>query len=137
MVRYTSLTMHEIEEILANYTIKKISSFKVLSGGSENTNYLINAEDDKYVLTISEQKSAKKAGELAHLLEHLEKHHFETSKIIRNTNNEPVTIWGGKPIMIKKFIDGKILKDLPHHLIELIGRELGKLHKIEISSKTA
>ena len=132
MARYTSLTMHEIEAILANFTIKKISSFKVLSGGSENTNYLINAENDKYVLTISEQKSAKKARELAHLLEHLEKHHFETSKIIRNMSNEAVTIWNGKPIMIKKFIDGKILKDLPHHLIELIGKELGKLHKIEM-----
>ena len=132
MLQYTSLKMHEIEAILAAFPIKKISSFKELSGGSENTNYLINAENGKYVLTISEQKSYKKAIELAHLLEHLEKNHFETSKIIRNTSNEPVSIWDGKPIMIKKFIDGKALKDLPHHLIELIGQEIGKLHKIEI-----
>jgi len=132
MVTSTSLTMHEIEAILANFAINNISSFKVLSGGSENTNYLINAENDKYVLTISEQKSEEKARELAHLLEHLEKHHFETSKIIRNTNKEPITLWKRKPVMVKKFIEGKILKDLPHHLIELIGRELGKLHKIEI-----
>ena len=131
MARYTSLKMNEIEPILANYTINNISSFKVLSGGSENTNYLINAENDKYVLTICEQKSDTKARELAHLLEHLEKHNYETSKIIRNTSNEPITLWKGRPIIIKKFIDGKILKDLPHHLIELIGRELGKLHKIE------
>lgn len=131
MARYTSLKMNVIEPILANYTINNISSFKVLSGGSENTNYLINAENDKYVLTICEQKSDTKARELAHLLEHLEKHNYETSKIIRNTSNEPITLWKGRPIIIKKFIDGKILKDLPHHLIELIGRELGKLHKIE------
>lgn len=132
MAQYTNLTMHEVEALLANFSINNISSFKVLSGGSENTNYLINAENDKYVLTICEQKSLKTARELAHLLEHLEKHHFETSKIIRNTTNEAVSLWKGKPIMIKKFIDGKILKDLPHHLIELIGRDLGKLHKIEI-----
>jgi homoserine kinase type II len=131
MAQYTSLTTHEIEAIFANLSINYISSFKVLSGGSENTNYLINAKNDKYVLTICEQKSDKKARELAHLLEHLEKHDFETSKIIRNTNNEPVTFWKGRPIIIKKFIEGKILKDLPYHLIELIGRELGKLHKIE------
>lgn len=132
MAQYTNLTMHEVEALLANFSINNISSFKVLSGGSENTNYLINAENDKYVLTICEQKSLKTARELAHLLEHLEKHHFETSKIIRNTTNEAVSLWKGKPIMIKKFIDGKILQDLPHHLIELIGRDLGKLHKIEI-----
>lgn len=132
MIQYTSLTMHEVEAILANFSIKNINSFKVLSGGSENTNYVINVENDKYVLTICEQKSDKKARELAHLLEHLEKHHFETSKIIRNKRNEAVIVWRGKPIMVKKFIDGRIIKDLPHHLIELIGRELGKLHKIEV-----
>ncbi len=90
MARYTSLTANEIQAILANISINHISSFKVLSGGSENTNYLINAENDKYVLTICEQKSDTKARELAHLLEHLEKHHYETSKIIRNTSNEPL-----------------------------------------------
>jgi homoserine kinase type II len=131
MTQYTSLTTHEIEAILANLNINNISSFKLLYGGSENTNYLINAKNDKYVLTICEQKSEKKARELAQLLEHLEKYDFETSKIIRNTNNEPVTLWKGRPILLKKFIEGKPLKDLPFHLIELIGRELGKLHKIE------
>jgi len=131
VAQYSSLTRHEIETILASFSIINISSFKVLSGGSENTNYLINAENGKYVLSISEQKTEEKARELAHLLEHLDKHHFETSKIIRTTNNEPFTLWEGKPIMIKSFVEGKILKDIPHHLIELLGRELGKLHKIE------
>ncbi len=131
MAQYTSLSRHEIETISANFSINNIYSFKVLSGGSENTNYLINAENGKYVLTICELKSEKKARELAHLLEHLEKHHFETSKVIRNTNNELLTLWKGKPLMIKKFVEGKTLKYLPQHLIELLGSELGKLHKIE------
>jgi len=131
LAQYTSLTRHEIKTISANFSINNIYSFKVLSGGSENTNYLINAENGKYVLTICELKSEKKARELAHLLEHLEKNHFETSKIILNMNNELLTLWKGKPVMIKKFVEGKVLKYLPHHLIELLGRELGKLHKIE------
>jgi homoserine kinase type II len=131
VAHYTSLTRHEIEAISANYAINNISSFKVLSGGSENTNYLINAENGKYVLTICEQKTEEKARELAHLLEHLENRRFQTSKIIRNTNNEPLTLWKGRPIMIKGFIEGKTLNSLPHHLIELVGKELGKLHKIE------
>ena len=131
MRQYTSLTVLDIEFIFANYGINHISSFEVLSGGSENTNYLIDAKNNKYVLTIFEQKSEQKVRELAYLLEHLEKHNFETSKIIRTTNSEPTILWQGKPIMIKEFIEGKTLKDLPHHIIELIGRELGKLHKIE------
>lgn len=134
MAQYTSLTTHDLEAILSSFTINDISSFEILSGGLENTSYLINIANSKYVLTICEQKSENKARELAHLLEHLEKHHFETSKIIRNTNNDPITLWKDRPIMLKKFIDGKIIKDLPHHLIALMGRELGKLHKIEAPS---
>ena len=131
MAQYSSLARHEIEVISANFNIKDISSFRVLSGGSENTNYLINAENGKYVLTICEQKTPEQSGELAHLLEHLEKHRFKTSRIIRSMKNEPLILWKGKPILIKEFVKGKILDDLPRHLIELAGRELGKLHKIE------
>lgn len=130
MAQYTHLTKHEIEAILANSTTNAMRSFKVLSGGSENTNYLINTTNDNYVLTICEQKSTKDARELAHLLEHLEKHNFKTSKIIPNANNEALSLWKGKPIMIKNFIGGKILNDIPLHLIELVGKEMAKLHKI-------
>jgi len=131
MAQYSNLTAPEIEDILNNFSINNMESYNVLSGGLENTNYLINTEEVKYVLTICEQKSEESARELAYLLEHLENSHFETSKIIRNTNNDSVTLWNGKPIMIKKFIEGKIIKDLSPHLLELIGKELGKLHKIE------
>lgn len=131
MAQYSSLNRHEIEAISADFAINNIGSFEVLSGGSENTNYLVNAENGKYVLSICELKTEEQARELAHLLEHLEKHDFETSKLIRTTDNEPLTLWTGKPIMIKSFVEGKILKDIPPHLIELLGRELAKLHKIE------
>lgn len=130
MAQYTSLSRLEIETILAEFSIKEIDSFKVLSGGSENTNYLVIAKNDKYVLSFCEQKSEKNARELAHLLEHLEENNFDTSKIMRTTSKEPIILWEGKPVMLKNFIEGKIQKDLPHHLLELIGRELGKLHKI-------
>ena len=131
MAQYSSLNRREIEAISADFAINNIGSFEVLSGGSENTNYLVNADNGKYVLSICELKTEEQARELAHLLEHLEKHDFETSKLIRTTDNEPLTLWKGKPIMIKSFVEGKILYDIPLHLIELTGRELGKLHKIE------
>lgn len=56
MAQYTTLNRQEIENIAANYSISNISSFKVLSGGSENTNYAIFTENGNYVLTICEQK---------------------------------------------------------------------------------
>ncbi len=130
-IEYTSISMLEVEAILADFSITKIDNINLLRGGSVNTNYLIITKSGKYVLTLCEQTSEKEARELANLLEYLEQQQFETSKIIRNTKNESLTLWKGRPIIIKKYIEGKILKEIPSHLIELIGRELGKLHKIK------
>ena len=95
---------------------------------------MISTENGKYVLSICEQKTVEKAKELTHLLEHLRKNNFNTSKVIYTKANESVIVWKEKPIMIKEFIEGGIQKDLPPHLLRLIGGELAKIHQIEAPS---
>lgn len=131
MAQYTTLNLKEIENIAMDFSIKDIISFKILSGGSENTNFAIFTNNGNYVLTICEQKSTQKATELALLLEHLEKHNFRSSKVLRNNKNELIGFWNKKPFMMKVFLHGTVHESLPFHLIELMGKELGKLHKIE------
>ncbi|MDB4292837.1 homoserine kinase [Maribacter sp.] len=130
MEQYTRLDENEIQAISARFDIQTISSFELLSGGSENTNYLVTSENGKYILCICEQKTADQARELAHLLEYLKTNNFNTSKIIYSTNNEAVIMYKGKPIMIRAFLEGKIQKDLSPQLLQLIGKELAKLHLI-------
>lgn len=131
MAQYTVLNNEDIRSIMAKYDITSVVSFKVLSGGSENTNYLVITNNDKYVLTVCEQKSAQKIDELAYLLEHLSDHNFSTSKIIRTANNESITLWNNKPVLLKIYISGQIIEDLPNNILEYLGQELGKLHQIE------
>lgn len=131
MAQYTVLSDQNIRSIIATYNLGELHSFKILSGGSENTNYLVVTQSGKYVMTICEQKSAQEAGELANLLEHLAYHNFSTSKIVRNSTNEAIALWNGKPVMVKTFLEGKIIEDLPENLVVLLGRELGRLHQIE------
>ncbi len=130
-MEYTTLTHKEIDRICQHFSIGEVTAFKVLSGGSENTNYLLTTSTGQYVLSICEQKSIAEATYLAYLLEYLQKHHFSTSRIIRDKDNHPITVWEGKPIMIKSFIEGTVERDLSPYLIQCIGRELGKLHQLE------
>jgi len=130
MHQSTELNEKEIREILAKFDIHNISSFELLSGGSENTNYLVKSENGKYVLCIFEQKTEKNAKDLAYLLKHLEINNFNTSKLMYNSDSESVIIWKDKPIIIKTFIEGKIRNDLSPHLLKLIGKKLAKLHQI-------
>ncbi|MDB9712728.1 homoserine kinase [Flavobacteriaceae bacterium] len=130
MEHYTSLSEIEIREILAKFNIHNISSFELLIGGSENTNYLVKSENKKYVLCVFEQKTEKNAKDLTQLLKHLAINNFNTSKLINTSDSDSVIVWNNKPIIIKAFIEGEIRKDLSPQLLKLIGKELAKLHQI-------
>jgi homoserine kinase type II len=131
MEQYTRLDEKEMVAISARFGIPNVSSFELLSGGSENTNYLVTAKSGKYILCICEQKTEKKAKELADLLDYLAANNFNTSKIVYSVNGESVLLWKGKPIMIRVFLEGEIQKNLSPHLLKLIGKELARLHQIE------
>ena len=130
MLHYSVLHQADLIEILKQYDIETIDSFSLLSGGSENTNYKVHCGNRKLVLTICEQKTFSNANDLAHLLAYLAKHDFETSKVIPNNLGDLVSLWNEKPIMLKNFLDGEIIEDLPNQILENIGVKMGELHQI-------
>ena len=101
MAVYTVLDLQQISSILADYTSEKVSSVKILSGGSENSNYLVITDSNKYVLTICEQKTEDEAQKLADLLEHLKTNGFETSRLIRTKENNTIAIYQDNPFLLK------------------------------------
>jgi len=131
MQQYTRLKQDEIEVILSRYGIHNLVSFKMLSGGSENTNYLLDSDQGRYVLCICEQKTADQARQLTDLLKHLERNHFDTSKTIQTIDDNSITMWKGKPVILKVFIEGRIQKDIPPKILRLIGKQVAKLHQVE------
>ncbi|QTE21304.1 phosphotransferase [Polaribacter cellanae] len=131
MRQYSDLHSTEIKEIIAAYTNNDVVSYKLLSGGSENTNYLVKLTKETYVLTICEQKSIHEAQELVYLLNYLNQHHFSTSKPIKTKTNEPILIWKGKTVILKEYLSGFIAENLPNNLLIEAGEQLGKLHKIK------
>ena len=131
MAQYTVLNEHTLQSILDHYGIKKVVSYKILSGGSENTNYVVKTTDLSFVVTICEQKSLEEAEGLAVLLEYLNFNNFSTSRLIKTSTGELTIVWNGKPVMIKEFIEGELNKDLSEGLLEYLGAELAKLHQIK------
>ncbi len=130
MAHYTTFEHTELVSILKAYAIEGLQSFRVLTGGSENTNYLIETDKAKYVLSVCEQKSHEAARHLAQLLCHLDEKGFETSKLKRTTEGKLVSTYKNKPIMLKAFLEGKILSNLPDHLLKQIGEQMAILHQI-------
>ena len=131
MSQYTVLNSQDIHSILGSYTDARITSFEILRGGEENTNYLVDTSSGKYVLTVSEAKSKNTALVLAKLLRHLNGAGIKTSNIVQTLDDELITVWKEKPIILKEYIDGNVISDLSADLLELIGEEMGRLHKVD------
>ena len=56
MAVYTKFDKENIEEILSNYTIGTLNSFKGIQERIENTNYFLLVDNKKYILTIYEKR---------------------------------------------------------------------------------
>jgi homoserine kinase type II len=130
MKQYSILKKQDVTRILKPYSIKNLTNIEKLSGGSENTNYLITANNHHYVLSLFENKSLDHVKVLAQLLLHLNENNFKASQTVSTTNGQTVTCWNKKPIIIKHFIEGEIMDTLPNHIIELVGEATGKLHQV-------
>ena len=134
MAQYSNLSESDFITILKAYNISNFVSSSILSGGSENTNYDIQTKTNRFVLTICEQKSQQTATHLAHLLEYLTGNNFATSEVIQTSNNTSTFFYKNKPIILKKYLSGKIIEDLTLSQMKLIGNELGQLHQIKAPS---
>lgn len=130
MTHYTILNDTSIKIIFDQYNIGKILEYKVLSGGSENTNYRIKTSEGEHVLTICEKKSAIEATNLARLLVHLNKNKFNTSQITQTKKASWVGDFEGKPLLLKNFIKGIITPDFSKQQMEKLGKDLATLHRI-------
>ena len=60
MAIYTKVSKKDVVSIERKFNLGKITSFKGIKKGIENTNYLIRTKNKKYILTIFEKRVRKK-----------------------------------------------------------------------------
>jgi len=131
MSALTKLNSEDIHTALAPFGIDVITSFTLLSGGSENTNYKIHCPKHSYVLTICEQKSQQKGLELVQLLDYLKANNFASSLPIKTLAGEETSLWQEKAVIVKTFIEGEIVADLGDNLLSNLGAQLAQLHLLK------
>ena len=131
MAVYTKLNQNKIEEILSNYSLGKLDSFKGIEEGIENTNYFLSVNKKKFILTIYEKRV--KPSDLpffSDLMSSLNKANFKCPAPISNNNNKTITNFGGKKLMIVSFLEGKAKQNLSPTNCKSIGSEIAKMHEL-------
>ena len=127
MVLYLNLTENEIQNIADRYNLKVISHSLIKQGSASN--YLINTDHGKYILTISEIEPSR-AQNMINVSYLLEKHNFPAPRIQRLANGEILTEYQGRVVWIKPYITGRVITELDENQISQVGAAMGRLHEL-------
>ena len=60
MAVYTKLSEKELKEFFSKYNLGKLLNYKEIKEGIENTNYFIQTEKGKFILTLYEKRVEEK-----------------------------------------------------------------------------
>ena len=131
MAVYTKLEKKDIEEILSNYSIGKLKSYRGIQEGIENTNYYLLAEEKKYILTIYEKRvNPKDLPFFSELMTGLDNRNYKCPVPIINNKNKTISDYKKKKLMIVSFLEGKSKQLLTPNDCKQVGEEVAKMHEI-------
>jgi homoserine kinase type II len=131
MAVYTKFEKKDIEEILSNYSIGKLQSFRGIQEGIENTNYYLLVEEKKYILTIYEKRvDPKDLPFFSELMTGLDNKNYKCPVPIINNKNKTISDYKKKKLMIVSFLEGKSKQLLTPNDCKQVGEEVAKMHEI-------
>ena len=131
MAVYTKLDKEKISSILSNYNLGNLKKFEGIKEGIENTNYSIETDKGKYILTIYEKRvNEHDLPFFSELMLGLSDKSFICPKPISNKNNMHISDFQSKKFMIVSCLEGKSKKNLSPSDCKIVGKESAKLHEI-------
>tara|TARA_B100001029_G_scaffold28222_1_gene20569 strand:+ start:176 stop:1144 length:969 start_codon:yes stop_codon:yes gene_type:complete len=131
MAVYTKLSKDNINEILSNYSLGQLEKFQGIEEGIENSNFLLWINQKKYILTIYEKRVREEdLPFFSKLMTSLNNSNFKCPKPILNKNNNSISNFKNKKLMIVSFVEGKPKNNLNPGNCQSIGTEVAKLHQL-------
>jgi len=108
--------------------LTQLKSFKGISSGVTNTNYLIETDNSKYILTIFEQAQPKDIQFYVDLMSFLSQQKFNCPTPIANHAGHYLGKIQHKPTLLVSFLNGKELKEITKENCFHVGESLAHLH---------
>ena len=129
MAVYTDITDAELEAFLSGFDLGAPLVFKGIAEGVQNSNFLLETERGRYILTVYERGvSAEDLPYFLNLLRWLAEHGFPSATPVADRHGELLSHLRGKPAAIVGFLPGlSVRRPTVAHCREA-GRGLAWLH---------
>jgi homoserine kinase type II len=129
MAVYTDITDEELDALLADFDVGRAVAFKGIAEGVENSNFLLETERGRFILTLYERRV--KADELPYflnLLTWLADHGFPSARPVADREGRVLKSVRGKPAAMVEFLPGMSVRRPTAAHCRQAGEGLARLH---------
>jgi homoserine kinase type II len=129
MAVYTKVTGRQIRGFLKDYSIGTPKSLIAIDEGVENSNYLLETVDSKYILTLFERRVTEKDIPFyLNLMNHLADNKIPCPRSIINNNGTLIGDLSGKKATIVTFLEARQSQDITWMQCQSAGKMLAQIH---------
>jgi homoserine kinase type II len=107
MAVYTDITDEELEALLEDFDLGAPLAFKGIAEGVENSNFLLETQAGRFILTVFEKRvNEAELPFFLGLMRWLAEHDYPSAAPVRDRNGEMLKRVRGKPAVIVAFLSG-------------------------------
>jgi homoserine kinase type II len=129
MAVYTEVSDEELDAFVAEYDIGPVRSCKGIAEGVENSNYLLDTEGGRYILTIYEKRvDPAELPYFLNLMEHLAQRGLACPTPLRGPDGGALRRLCNRPAAIVTFLDGMWHRRPNARHCQELGAAMARLH---------
>jgi homoserine kinase type II len=130
MAVYTHIDKTTLDDFLSKFDIGPSLSYQGITEGVENSNYVFETRQGKFILTIFEKRvNAEELPFYIGFMEHLQKSGIPCPAVIRNKAGKFSGSIQNKPAIIASFLPGVWPKEITAQHCRAVGRVLAGMHE--------
>ena len=130
MAVYTHVDPDDLAALVARYDVGTVVSCKGIAEGVENSNFLLETTDGRFILTLYEKRvSEADLPFFVDLLGHLAKRGSPVPAMIRDRNGTAIQQISGRAACVIQFLPGISLTHPTANQCEAAGKALGAMHR--------
>ena len=129
MAVYTKITPQELTIFLKEYTLDPILKFQGITAGSDNSNYILETHDKKFILTLYERRvNAHNLSFFFTLMNHLNTQAIPCPIPIVKKDNTFISYIKDKPVALFSFLKGSSIENPQNDHCKTLGIATAHLH---------
>ncbi|WP_299176777.1 homoserine kinase [uncultured Neptuniibacter sp.] len=127
---YTSVSFTELEAYLKAYSVGSLIGYEGISAGVENSNFFVETDQDRFVLTLVESVPADQLPFILGLVDHLANQGLPCAEPIHLNNGDLFGTLNQRPAVLMKCLKGAPLNKPNKEQAAVIGQTLAQFHQL-------